>query len=312
MTVLARVVRSGFDECEHHGSLVAIDGDGEILFSVGEPTRPMFPRSSNKPIQAVGMVRAGLDLAPDLLAMAGASHSGEDVHVQQVQRILAGAGLDADALQCPPAYPMDEASHAQMILAHQEPDRVHMNCSGKHSAMLATCVAAGWPIENYLDPEHPLQQVLAATVAELAGEPIAAIGVDGCGAPIFGISVLGLARAFSAIASGAEGSAENRVAEAFRANPILTSGSTRDERFLVDGVPGILAKAGAEGCYGVALPDGRAVALKVEDGAERARPVVMAEALRRLGVDAPVVMTQLRTPVLGGGRVVGEVVAAGW
>jgi len=312
MTVLARVIRSGFGECEHHGSLVAIDSEGSVLFSVGEPMRPMFPRSSNKPIQAVGMVRARLDLPPDLLAMAGASHSGEDVHVNQVGRILAGAGLDATALQCPPAYPMDDASRNRMIEEHREPDRVHMNCSGKHSAMLATCVVAGWPIETYLDPVHPLQQVLAATVAELAGEPVAAIGVDGCGAPIFGISVLGLARAFSAIATGAPGSAENRVADAFRANPILTSGSTRDERFLVEGLPGTLAKAGAEGCYAVALPDGRAIALKVADGAERARSVVMAEALRRLGVEAPVVAAQLRNPVLGGGRDVGEVVAAGW
>lgn len=312
MAVLARVVRSGFDECEHSGSLVAIDANGAVLFSVGEPTRPMFPRSSNKPIQAVGMVRAGLDLPSDLLAMAGASHSGENVHVDRVERILAGAGLDASALQCPPAYPMDVASRDRMIEEHREPDRVHMNCSGKHSAMLATCVAAGWPTETYLDPDHPLQHVLGDTVAELAGEPVAAIGVDGCGAPIFGISVLGLARAFAAIATGAPGTAENRVAEAFRSHPILTSGSTRDERYLVEGLPGIVAKAGAEGCYAVALADGRAVALKIGDGAERARSVVMAEALRRLGVDAPIVTAQLRTPVLGGGRDVGEVVAAGW
>jgi L-asparaginase II len=312
MAVLARVIRSGFDECEHHGSLVAIDSDGSILFSVGEPARPMFPRSSNKPIQAVGMVRAGLDLPLDLLALAGASHSGEDVHMTQVERILAGAGLSASALQCPPSYPMDVASHERMIEEHREPDRVHANCSGKHAAMLATCVAAGWPIETYLDPAHPLQQVLGDTVAELAREPVAAIGIDGCGAPIFGISVLGLARAFSAIAVGTSGTGEHQVAEAFRANPILTSGSTRDERFLVEGLPGTLAKAGAEGCYAVALPDGRAVALKVGDGAERARSVVMAEALHRLGVEAPVVTSQLRIPVLGGGHDVGEVVAAGW
>jgi L-asparaginase II len=312
MSVLARVIRSGFEECEHHGSLVAIDSDGSILFSVGDPARPMFPRSSNKPIQAVGMVRSGLDLPGDLLALTGASHSGEDVHVSRVERILAGEGLDVSALQCPPSYPMDDASHRRMIEAHLEPDRVHMNCSGKHAGMLATCVAAGWPTETYLDPEHPLQQMLSNTVGELAGEPVAAVGVDGCGAPIFGISVLGLARAFSAIATGAAGTAENQVAEAFRANPILTSGSTRDERFLVEGLPGTVAKAGAEGCYAVALPDGRAVALKVGDGAERARSVVMAEALHRLGVEAPIVTAQLRIPVLGGGRDVGEVVAAGW
>ncbi len=244
--------------------------------------------------------------------MSGASHSGEDMHVERVGRILAGAGLGTDALQCPPSYPMDEASRDRMIRAGEEPDRAHMNCSGKHSGMLATCVAAGWPVETYLDPAHPLQQALASTVADLAQEPVAAIGVDGCGAPIFGISVLGLARAFSAIAQGAPGSPENRVAEAFRANPLLTSGSTRDERFLVEGVPGLVAKSGAEGCYAAALPDGRSVALKLADGADRARPVVMAEALRRLGVEAEVVTAQLRTPVLGGGRNVGEVVAAGW
>ena len=229
--------------------------------------------------------------------MAGASHSGEDMHVERVGRILA-AVLGTDALQCPPSYPMDEASRDRMIRAGEEPDRAHMNCSGKHSGMLATCVAAGWPVSTRSGASAPAGARLHCRRPALV--PVARARLDGCGAPIFGISVLGLARTFSAIAQGAPGSPENRVAEAFRANPLLTSGSTR-RRFLVEGVPGLVAKSGAEGCYAAALPDGRSVALKLADGADRARSVVMAEALRRLGVEAEVVTAQLRTPVLGGG-----------
>ncbi len=312
MAMVAQVVRSGFRESVHDGSVVAVDATGTVLFAVGEVDDVMLPRSSNKPLQAAGMVRLGLDLRPDLLAVVGASHSGEDLHVERVRAILAGARLSEDALACPPGLPMDEAARTSMIQRGAAPDRMHVNCSGKHAGMLATCVVMGWPTDGYPDPDHPLQQALRGTVEELAGEPVGAIGVDGCGAPVFGLTPTGLARAFSRLATSAPTSAEGRVADAFRANPVLTSGTTRDENALVSGVPGLVAKAGAEGCYAVALPDGRGVVCKVADGAERARTVVMAEALSRLGVDAGVVEEQRLTPVYGGGRVVGEVVAAGW
>jgi L-asparaginase II len=263
-------------------------------------------------MQATGMLHAGLDLEGELLALAAASHSGEDFHVAGARRILAGAGLTEDALQCPPDLPLDEAA-AQALRLAGGPDRIHMNCSGKHSAMLATCVAAGWPTQTYPDPRHPLQVALAATVAELTGEPVAAIGVDGCGAPIFAISPLGLARAFRALVLAEPGTPGRRVADAFRAYPAWTSGTVRAECQLMQAVPGLMVKSGAEGVDAFALADGRAGVVKIEDGSQRARTPVTVAILRELGVEqVPGVnldaLAELATtPVSGGGRLVGEV-----
>lgn len=303
-------------ESRHRGSVVALDADGSVAYAVGDGAEPFFPRSSNKPMQAVGMLRSGLAEVSglelfgsdaELLALVSASHSGEDFHVDGVRRLLAAAGLDDQHLGCPPDRPMDPDALAASHRRSQEPSRLWMNCSGKHAGMLATCVVAGWPTRTYLEPEHPLQRRLADTVTELTGEKIAHVGVDGCGAPLFGFGLTGLARAFRALASAAPGTPERRLVDAIRAYPEFTSGTVRDEAALIHGVPGLFGKGGAEGCYAVALPDGRAVALKLEDGAPRARPVVMAAVLRRLGVRADVLEEQVRAPVYGGGRVVGEI-----
>jgi L-asparaginase II len=193
-----------------------------------------------------------------------------------------------------------------------------MNCSGKHAAMLATCVLNGWPIETYRDPDHPLQRQIGAVFAEMTGEAIAVTAVDGCGAPLFSASLVGLATAFRRLALGLDGSdapdpGAARVADAIRAHPAYVSGTTRDELALLSAIPGAIGKAGAEGCYAVALPDGRAFTLKTDDGAPRVRPVLMAEALRRAGVldepgvDAEAVRRTGRVELLGGSVPVGEI-----
>ena len=305
--VLAEVVRSGFVEGHHRGSVVALAADGSRVLALGDPDAAVFPRSSNKPMQVVGMLEAGLDLDGELLALAGASHSGEPFHIDGVRRILAAAGLAETDLQTPPDWPVDEEAKLAVVRAGGQPAPVLMNCSGKHAAMLATCVAAGWDTATYLDPAHPLQQHLLATVARLAGEPVAATGVDGCGAPLFALSLVGLARAFAAIAVAPAGTPEHRLATAVRGFPEWLGGTRRDVTRLVAGVPGMVAKDGAEGVYAAALPDGRAVALKIDDGAQRARPPVMVAALRALGVDEPVLDELAEAPLLGGGRPVGAV-----
>ena len=309
--VVAEVVRSGFVECRHRGSVVALNADGSVAFAVGDVTIPVYPRSSNKPMQAAGMVRAGLDVRGELLALASASHSGEGFHVDGVHRILTGAGLTEAALKCPRSWPIDDKEKRARVQAGGRPARITMNCSGKHAGMLATCVAAGWPVETYLDPAHPLQVVIRETVEDLAGEKVAHTGVDGCGAPLFALSLTGLARAFRAMALAAPGSAEGEVVAAIRANPTWTSGTTRDEAELIRSVPGLFCKSGAEACYAGALADGRAVALKIDDGGQRARPVVMAASLRRLGVTSPVVEELLTPDVRGGGGIVGEIHSVG-
>ena len=305
--VLAEVVRSGFVEGHHHGSVLALAADGSRVVALGAVDTPVFPRSSNKPMQAVGMLEAGLDLDGELLALACSSHSGEPFHLDGVRRVLAAAGLDESALQTPPDYPVDEEEKYAFLAAGGTKAPVVMNCSGKHAAMLATCVANGWPLDTYRDPGHPLQRQIAATVARLAGEPVAATGVDGCGAPVLALTLAGVARAFVAIATAAPGTPEHRVAEAIRQHPEWLGGTRRDVTALVRGIPGLVAKDGAEGVYAAALPDRRVVTLKVEDGGQRARPPVMVAALRALGVEAAVLDELAEAPLLGGGRPVGTV-----
>jgi L-asparaginase II len=311
--VLAEVIRSGFVESRHRGAIAAIAADGSVLLSAGTADVPIFPRSSNKPFQAAAMLSCGLKLDGELLALAAASHSGEDFHVAGVRAILASAGLTEEALQCPPDYPLDEKANRAMIAAGAEPDRIHMNCSGKHAAMLATCVAAGWPTDSYRDPDHPLQQQIKSVISRLAGEPVAAIGVDGCGAPLMAISVTGLARAFRAVVLAEPGTAERAVADAMRAYPEWTSGTTRPERSLMTAIPGLLLKSGADGVEGFALADGRAGAFKIEDGAARGRVPVSVALLRDLGAaavpgaDAGSLAALAASPVYGGGQVVGEI-----
>ena len=310
--VIAEVVRSGFVEGHHHGTIVALDAGHEVAYERGDVDAPMLPRSCNKPLQAVGLLRAGLDLDGELLALACASHSGEDFHLDGVRRILAGAGLDESALRTPPGWPLDDDVRDHVLRSGGGKTRAQMNCSGKHAAMLATCVTNGWPTDGYLDPDHPLQRAIAATFVELTGEPVVHVAVDGCGAPLLSTSLRGLARAFSVLATS-DRSEERRVADAIRRHPEYVSGTTRDELALLRAIPGAIAKAGAESCYAVALPDGRSFALKTDDGAVRARPVVMAALLRRFGVDvepgvdADAVRRTGEAPLTGGESVVGEI-----
>src|SRR5690606_9771361 len=191
------------------------------------------------------------------------------------------------------------------------------NCSGKHAAMLAACVAADWPTDTYLDPGHPLQVAVRETVEKLAGEPVAAVGVDGCGAPLFALSTTGEAREYHALVLAGPGTPERRVADAMRTHPQWTSGTRREERRLMDAVPGLLVKCGAEGVDAFALADGRAGAVKIDDGAMRARTPVTVALLRALGVqkdhadaegvDEAVLDELAVVPVRGGGAVVGSI-----
>jgi L-asparaginase II len=305
--VLAEVVRCGFAESRHRGSAVALDPSGVVAWSVGAVDATMLPRSSVKPLQAVGMVHCGLDLPPDLLALAAASHSAEQFHLDGVRSILERAGLDESALQTPADDPLEEWVRVEALRAGAGRSPIQMNCSGKHAAMLATCVVNGWDTASYLDPDHPLQRAVRAAIESLTGVEVEVTAVDGCGAPLLSTTLTGLAEAFRRLVLAERGTSEHRVAQAIREHPEHTSGTRRDEARLLRALPGAVGKAGAEGCYAVALPDGHAVALKIDDGGVRARPVVMAAALRRLGVDHPVLREQAEHVLYGGGQPVGGV-----
>ncbi|WP_433610163.1 asparaginase [Prescottella agglutinans] len=306
---LVEVVRSGFRECVHRGSLVVLAPNGTPTVSLGEVHTPIYPRSSNKPMQAVALLRSGfVPQSTEELAIASASHEGEAAHVELVEALLGRVGLDETHLQCPPDLPANELARAQ-VLASGDPRRtVYMNCSGKHAAMLAACTASGWPTDTYLEPGHPLQRTVIETVTELSGEPETELGIDGCGLPIIPLSLTNLARAFSRLVTAEPGSPERSVADAIRAHPHVISGTGRDDARLMPAVPGLLCKAGADGIHAGALPDGTAFAFKIDDGHERARLPLTAALLHRLGVtwseDHAALASQ---PVLGGGARVGTV-----
>lgn len=280
--LVVEVTRNGFVESSHRGAVVVLDPAGSVSAAWGEVDAPMFPRSSLKPLQALALLDAGwAPDDPEQLALAAASHSGEPRHVDVVRRILAAAGLAESAL--------DNTA---------DPDRLHQNCSGKHAAMLATCVAAGWPTEGYRDPAHPVQVAVRSGIERRCGETVSAVAVDGCGAPLFALSLTALARGFA----GVRGTA---VATAMQTYPDLVGGTGRDVTGLIARVPGLVAKDGAEGVYAATTGDGGAVAVKVYDGAARARLPLLLHGLERLGVAVDAVR-DLVPPVLGHGQQVGS------
>lgn len=255
------------------------------------------------------MLSAGLAdvVAQDdrLLAIASASHAGTPAQVRMVRLLLQRAGLGPEALQNTPGLPLDDAVAVEMLRRGAGPSRLHQNCSGKHAAMLATCLVAGWPTESYLEPEHPLQVHLGTVIGSMAGERPSAVGVDGCGAPLFALSLVGLARAYRTLAI--EGGAARRVAEAMRRYPELVDGPARPGTALMKAIPGSLAKGGAEGVYAAALPDGSVCTLKIDDGSARAVLPCVIAGLRALGATGAPLEALGTVPVLGHGRVVGEV-----
>lgn len=301
--VLARVERGGVVEAVHLGHAIALGADGAHQIRVGAPNVGFLPRSSLKPLQAVAMLRLGLDAEGPALALACASHAGEPGHVDGVRAILAAAGLTPAHLQTPPAVPGDPDAAFAWRTAGLEPAPIAHMCSGKHAAMLATCVANGWDPVRYREPGHPLQLAVHTTLCELtADEPLPAV-VDGCGAPAFSATLAGLALAYARIATAHDGTPEHRVALAMRTHPWFAGGTDTVVTRLMRAVPGLIAKNGAEGSFAAALPDGRTFAVKVLDGSPRPVPALVAALLRALGVEHP----PLPEPVLGGGLPVGVV-----
>lgn len=308
---LAVVSRSGVDESVHFGALVALKPNGEVSFSVGDPRVAIYPRSSTKPFQALAMVQSGLSLSPQQLALVCASHNGEALHLETARQILASAGLREDALLNTVDFPLHVASAHEAIRRGDAKSSLQMNCSGKHSGMLATCVLNGWPLDSYLDVNHPLQQAITGTIAETTQQQPLAIGIDGCGAPAHVVELVGLARAMRAIAVGDAGTAGTQVFEAMSQHPYVVGGEGRHVTTIVSHVPGLFAKDGAESVYVAATKEGHAVALKMSDGSGRATPTVLLAALQRLGVDTSGVPDSIREVVLGHGQPVGDVRAVG-
>ncbi len=296
-------MRGNVREGLHWGAAVIVDSQGNVVRAWGDPALVILPRSSNKLAQATAMVRAGLLARDEKLALSAASHSGETFHLDGVRAHLAGMNLHESALQTPVDWPLDSVERERWLAAGAEPTRIAMNCSGKHAAMLATCVVNNWEVESYLDPQHPLQVLIAQTISELAGEPIVNASIDGCGAPVLGLSLQGLARTFSRAVQAPPDAPERLVADAMRAHPEWVGGTRREVTLVMQGAPGLVLKDGADGVYAGALADGTAFALKISDSSERARTALLAGALAQLGIEPG---SLLDVEVLGGGKRVGE------
>jgi L-asparaginase II len=298
--VLAEYVRDGIVESEHRGFLAMLNADGTISKSLGDSETKIYPRSTIKCAQASAMVRNGLKLEPRLLALAQSSHSGAAMHLDGVREILASVGLDESALRCALDRPLGDAE--RRAWGDAVPTQIAMNCSGKHAAMIATCVASNWPIENYLDPAHPLQVAIKSELETLAGEKITVTSTDGCGAPLFLISVIGLARAIREITISTD-LVHIGVMNAARTHPEMVGGVGRHNTEMMQEVPGLFMKDGAEAVNVSSLSDGRTFVFKVSDGSLRAFRTIVHACLKDFGIDTSFAPEK----VMGGPRVIGTI-----
>lgn len=313
---LAVVERNGFVESRHAGIAVVLAPDGTEIARHGDADALILPRSSLKPLQALGVLTAGADLDGARLAVATASHSGTDRHVSVVRDILDAARLTENDLRCPPAWPEDRAARDDMVLGGAGPARIRMNCSGKHAAMLLACVATGWPTDGYLDPEHPLQVHLRDVIERMTGERPALTAIDGCGAPVHAMTLVGLARGIHRMATASERSpfALHRsaagIVRAVRENPWAIAGPGRPDTVVIERT-GAFAKGGAEGVMVTSAPDGTTVALKTLDGSLRAANIVALHLLESAGAMSAervaAAAGELDLAVRGGGIEVGRI-----
>lgn len=300
--VLGEATRNGIVECRFRGSVVALDASGSVVFERGTPTVAVYGRSANKPMQAATMVGLGLDLPSELLAMVCASHSGEARHVALARHILALGGSTEADLQNTVFPPLGAQALADLYRSGGEPSRLTADCSGKHAGMLLTSKLNGWPLDTYMHADHPLQSCITQTIKSYGGEEPSFIGVDGCGAPAHGLSLIALARCYARLSIDDDG-----VAEAMRRHPENVGGTDRDVTRLMRALPGVIAKDGADGVLAVALPDGRSVALKMGDGSLTVRFPIALRVLELIGVDVSAAASLRTVTVNGGGLPVGEI-----
>ena len=302
------VVRSGLIEAVHSVSVTALSLDGSVLFESGSTDRPFYIRSSAKPFQASVMLEHMTPPDVETTAIMCSSHDGQPIHLALIERLLGLFGVGLSALATPPAWPTSEAAARRLAAAGaREPRPLWHNCSGKHAGMLTACASRGWPNEGYTDPEHPLQKAIAAHMKHVFGSETTPVGIDGCGAPVFRGTTESLARGYVQLIT------EDRyrsVVQAMGRFPLLTSGPGHADAEVAIWLGGV-AKRGAEGCLGIALPGRGAIALKAWDGAERAVATATLHVLDQLGWiphgTRKNLESALTRPVFGVGEPVGTV-----
>ena len=300
--VLAKVTRGDLVESLHLGHLIVLNTDGSTYLSKGSPELPIYPRSAIKSIQAAAMLKAGLKVEENELAIICASHSGSQSHIDLVTKMLKSRGLSTSQLKNAVDKPLGEKE--KITWGDKSPSQLAQNCSGKHAGMLIACQQNGWDMNTYLDLNHPLQVAIKNEIEVLSGEKVSAASVDGCGAPLFAISLIGLAKAISNLVKSKEDLYQQIVSACIK-YPELVAGDGRLTTRMMRAVPGLFMKEGAEGVQVCALSDGRVIAIKIIDGSWRPVAPIIMEIFKRWSVEIP----DESVKIYGGEHVVGYLAA---
>ncbi len=298
--VLAKVTRGDLVESLHLGHLIVLNADGSTYLSKGSPELPIYPRSAIKSLQAAAMLKAGLKVKENELAIICASHSGSQPHIDLVTKMLALRGISTDQLKNAVDKPLGEKE--KISWGDKSPSQLAQNCSGKHAGMLITCQKKGWDMNTYLGINHPLQVAIKNEIEELAREKVSTTSVDGCGAPLFAISLNGLAKAISNLVKSKE-VLYQQIVLACTKYPELVAGDGRLTTRMMKAVPGLFMKEGAEGVQVCALSDGRVIAIKIIDGSWRPVAPIIMEIFKWWGVEMP----DESVKIYGGYELIGEI-----
>ncbi len=298
--ILATVTRGGVAESLHLGHLIVLNADGSTDISKGSPELPIFPRSAVKSLQASAMLKAGLTVSDEELAIICASHSGAQSHIDLVIKMLEKRDIPISALKNAVDKPLGEKE--KITWGDKGASQLAQNCSGKHAGMLITCKQNGWDMDNYLDVNHPLQIAIKNEIEELAGEKVSVSTFDGCGAPLFAISLIGLARSIFNLVKSNE-AVHKQIVTACTTYPELVAGEGRLTTRMMRAIPGLFMKEGAEGIEVCALADGRVIAIKIIDGSWRPVAPIIMEIFKRWGV----VMPDESVKIYGGSQIIGKV-----
>lgn len=301
--ILIEVVRNDLVESVHSGHLAIVGKLGEEILSVGGKDFLVYPRSAIKAIQASAMVRNGLDIDDELLALVCASHAGSDLHQSNVKKILASGGLTEADLQNTPDKPLGLIE--RKAWGDKKATSLAANCSGKHAGMVVTAKINGWDVQSYKSPDHPLQSACRDECERLSGEKITKIAVDGCGAPLFAISFSGLVKAIHSLMVSTD-PIHQRVKNACRKFPVMVSGENRLPTVAMQKVSGLFVKDGAEGVMVAGLDSGETIVWKMSDGSQRGAGALLSQSLKQIGIHVEFE----RENVLGNGQVVGEIRAS--
>lgn len=301
--ILAKVTRGDIVESLHLGHLIVLNADGSTYLSKGSPELPIYPRSAIKSLQAAAMLKAGLKIDANELAIICASHSGSKAHIDLVTKMLTSREISISQLKNAVDKPLGEKE--KIAWGGKQPSQLAQNCSGKHAGMLITCQQNGWDMKSYLDLGHPLQVAIKSEIEALAGEKVSAISVDGCGAPLFAISLIGLAKAISNLVKSKD-DPYKQIVLACTKYPELVAGDGRLTTRMMQAVPGLFMKEGAEGVQVCALRDGRVIVIKIIDGSWRPVAPIIMEIFKKWGIEMP----DESVKIYGGHYVVGSVASS--